>query len=255
MKRASRVKEASRALGILLGGAIGASCAGAAPPPLPTALASPSAAPASQQRMSVLDSVKPEFRDVVAKCMNKPTVSTRATGDEVVCTVAVYEWLYAHPDRVALAWQRLKVPSIPIHDLGNGKFGWTDEFGSEIVWQTVGTFPDGRIWYASGKVKAAPATPSIPVQSVVVVKHKKRIEKDGVALYVPVVDAYMHSDSKAANLVLRVLGPTVPSVAEQAAGQLLDFFGGIAGYVQRHPERADELLAPPKTQESRVKSR
>ena len=161
-------------------------------------------------------------------------------GDEVVCTVAVYEWLYEHPDRVALAWQRLKVPSIPINDLGNGKFGWTDEYGSEVVWQTVGTFTDGRIWYATGKVKAAPATPSIPVQSVVVVRHKKRIEKDGVALYAPVVEAYMHSDSKAANLVLRVLGPAVPNVAEQAASQLLDFFGGIAAYVQKHPDRADE---------------
>lgn len=243
--RASRVKRASRALGILLGGAIGAANAGAAPP-LPAMLASPSAAPAPQPRMNVLDSVKPEFRDAVARCMNKPTVSTRATGDEVVCTVAVYEWLYEHPDRVALAWQRLKVPSIPIHDLGNGKFGWTDEYGSEIVWQTVGTFTDGRIWYATGKVKAAPATPSIPVQSVVVVRHKKRIEKDGVALYVPVVEAFMHSDSRAANVILRVLGPTVPNVAEQAAGQLLDFFGGIAGFVQRHPDRADELLAPPK---------
>jgi hypothetical protein len=246
MKRASRVKQASRALGILLGGAIGAAGTSAAPPPLPAMLASPSAAPAPQPRMTLLDSVKPEFRDAVARCMSKPTVSTRATGEEVVCTIAVYEWLYEHPDRVALAWQRLKVPSIPIHDMGNGKFGWTDEFGSEIVWQTVGTFPDGRIWYAAGKVKAAAATPSIPVQSVVIVRHKKRIEKDGVALYVPVVEAFMHSDSKAANLILRVLGPTVPNVAEQAAGQLLDFFGGIAGFVQRHPDRADELLAPPK---------
>ena len=246
MKRASRVKQASRALGILLSGAIGATEASAGPPMPPAMPAPRSASPAPPPRANVLDSVRPEFRDAVARCMSKPTVTTRASGEEVVCTVAVYEWLYEHPDRVALAWQRLKVPSIPIHDLGNGKFGWTDEYGSEIVWQTVGTFAEGRIWYATGKVKAAPATPSIPVQSVVVVRHKKRIEKEGVALYVPFVEAYMHSDSKAANLILRVLGPTVPNVAEQAAGQLLDFFGGIAGYVQRHPNRAEELLAPPK---------
>jgi hypothetical protein len=206
-----------------------------------------SAVPNQPSRPTLLDVVKPEFRDAVARCMAKATVSTRAKGDEVVCTVAVYEWLYEHPDRVALAWQRLKVPSIPISDMGNGKFGWTDEYGSEIVWQTVGTFAEGRVWYATGKVKAAPATPSIPVQSVVVVRHKKRIEKDGVALFSPVVEAYMHSDSRAANLVLRVLGPAVPNVAEQAASQLLDFFGGIAAYVQKHPTRADELLAPPKS--------
>ena len=195
--------------------------------------------------MNPLDSVKPEFRDAVNKCINKPTVSTRAAGEEVVCTVAVYEWLYEHPDRVALAWQRLKVPSIPISDMGNGKFGWTDEYGSEIVWQTVGTFAEGRVWYASGKIKAGIATPAIPVQSVVIVRHKKRVEKDGVDLFAPTVEAYMHSDSKAANLVLKVLGPTVPNVAEQAAGQLLDFFGGIAAYVQKYPSKADELLAPP----------
>ena len=53
----------------------------------------------------------------------------------------------------------------------------------------------------------------------------------------------MLSDSRAANLILRVLGPTVPNVAEQAAGQLLDFFSGIAAYVQKHPTKADELLA------------
>jgi hypothetical protein len=246
MKRASRVKRASRALGVVLGGAIGVTAAVAAPPGTqPAAMpAPPSSAPMPQARMNVLDVVKPEFRDAVAKCMNKPTVSTRADGEEVVCTVAVYEWLYEHPDRVALAWQRLKVPSIPIADMGNGKFGWTDEHGSEIVWQTVGTFPDGRVWYASGKVKAGVAAPAIPVQSVVVVRHKKLVEKDGVALFAPTVDAYMHSDSKAANLVLRVLGPTVPNVAEQAAGQLLDFFGGIAAYVQKNPSKADELLAP-----------
>lgn len=250
MMWASRVKQVSRALGLLLGGAVGASTL-ASPPPLPAILVPQSTVPTQLVRPNLLDAVNPEFRDAVAKCMAKATVSTRARGDEVVCTVAVYEWLYEHPDRVALAWQRLKVPSIPINDLGNGKFGWTDEYGSEVVWQTVGTFTDGRIWYATGKVKAAPATPSIPVQSVVVVRHKKRIEKDGVALYAPVVEAYMHSDSKAANLVLRVLGPAVPNVAEQAASQLLDFFGGIAAYVQKHPDRADELLAPPKAKQPR----
>jgi hypothetical protein len=196
--------------------------------------------------VNLLDVVRPEFREAVAKCVAKPTISTRAVGEEVICTVAVYEWLYDHPDRVALAWQRLKVPAVTITDRGVGKFAWTDENGSEVVWQTVGTFPDGRVWYATGKVKAATAAPAISVQGVVVVTHTRKAEKDGVALFAPTVQAYMHSDSKAANLVLRVLGPSVPNVAEQAAGELLDFFGGIATYVQKNPGKADALLAPPK---------
>src|SRR5262245_64304064 len=111
MKRAGRVKRASRALGVLLGGAIGATADAAPPGVPPSMMPAPTPMIAPAPRMNVLDVVKPEFRDAVAKCVNKPTIATRAVGEEGVCTVAVYEWLYAHPDRVALAWQRLKAPA------------------------------------------------------------------------------------------------------------------------------------------------
>ena len=109
-------------------------------------------------RVNLSDIVHPDYRDTVTKIARQPTVSTRATAPEVVCTVSMYEWLFDHPDRVALAWQRLKVPAVPITDNGNGTFSWTDENGSEVVWRTVGTFADGLVWYASGKVKPGPAT-------------------------------------------------------------------------------------------------
>lgn len=236
-----------KALGVLLGGAVGVAAAAQTRPPgqaMPTPVAA--AMPAVPARASLLDVVRPEFRDAVARCVRNPTVSTTAAGEEVVCTVAVYEWLFDHPDRVALAWQRLKVPSVVITDLGGGRFGWTDENGSEVTWQTVGTFQDGRVWYATGKVKAAAAIPAVPVQGVLIVSHPRKAEKDGVAVFAPTVQAYMHSDSKAAALALRVLGPQVPMVAEDAAGQLLDFFAGVANYVQKHPTKADALLAPKK---------
>ena len=48
---------------------------------------------------------------------------------------------------------------MPITDAGNGQFVWTDENGSEVAWRTVGTFADGLVWYATGKVKAAARDP------------------------------------------------------------------------------------------------
>ncbi len=228
-------------MGLAAGGSLAAPPDRAAPG-VPASMVVP--VPAMPARLNLAEAVRPEFRDAVLKVVNKPTVSTRAVGEEVVCTVAVYEWLYDHSDRVALAWQRLKVPTLTIRDAGAGKFAWIDEGGSEVVWQTVGSFPDGRVWYATGKVKASALTPAIPVQGVVIVSHPKKAERDGVALFAPTVQAYMHSDSRAANLVLRVLGPSVPTVAEDAASQLLDFFAGIANYVQKNPTKANDLLGP-----------
>lgn len=192
------------------------------------------------------DVVSADYRDAVMKIVQKPTVSTRATAPDVVCTVAMYEWLFDHPDRVSLAWQRMKVAAVPIADAGNGKFVWTDENGSEVAWQKVGTFADGLVWYATGKVKPGAAGPSVPVKAVAVLTRAQKAQKDGVAAFSTSVQIYLQSDSRAANLALKLIGPTAPKVAEQGAEQFLEFFNGIADYVQRNPKKADDLLAPKK---------
>ena len=56
-----------------------------------------------------------------SKVVRKPTISTRGRVRRVVCTPAVYEWLLDHPDRVSLAWRRLKVPCVEITDAGKGQ--------------------------------------------------------------------------------------------------------------------------------------
>ena len=239
----------AKALGVLLGGAV-AALAGAAPP-VPAPASPPSAMPAELPntagpvRVKLADVVHADYRDAVMKVVQQPTISTRSSAPEVVCTVQMYEWLFDHPDRVALAWQRLKVPAVPIADAGNGQFAWTDENGSEVVWRTVGTFAAGRVWYATGKVKTGAVGPAVPVKAVAILTHPQKATKDGVASFSTSVQIFMVSDSKAATVALRLMGPAAPKVAEQGAEQFLEFFNGIAGYVQKNPTKADALLAPP----------
>ena len=233
---------------MLLGGAVAGATHASPPTSPPTAPAAMPALPnnAGPVRVKLSDVVQPEYRDAVLSIVGKPTVSTKATAPDLVCTASMYEWLFDHPDRVALAWQRLKVPAVPISDAGNGLFAWTDENGSEVVWRTVGTFADGRVWYATGKVKPAAAAPSVPVKAVAVLSHPQKANKDGVAAFSTSVQIFLVSDSKLATAALRMMGPAAPKVAEQGAEQFLEFFNGIAEYVQKNPTKSDALLAPAK---------
>jgi hypothetical protein len=245
-----------KALKVLLGGVVtslGAPLVRAAEPgPLPAAPALPAEMPAplpntaGTVRINLSEVIAPEYRDAVLKVVKQPTVSTRASAPGVICTISMYEWLFDHPDRVALAWQRLKVPAVPITDMGNGQFAWADENGSEMTWRVVGTFRDGLVWYATGKVKPAAATPSVPVKAVAVLTRQQKAAKDGVASFNTGVQIYLVSDSRAATAVIRLLGSSAPKFAEQGAEQFLEFFNGIAEYVQRNPTKADALLAPKK---------
>src|SRR5262245_3323597 len=140
-----------KSLGVLLGSAITATSLCAAPPSPSSPTTMPATMPAlpntaGEVRVNLSDVIVADYRDTVMKVVKQPTISTRASAPEVVCTVSMYEWLFDHPDRVALAWQRLKVPAVPIVDQGNGQFVWTDENGSEITWRVVGTFKDGLVW-------------------------------------------------------------------------------------------------------------
>jgi hypothetical protein len=236
-------------LGVLLGGVICAGAARAQPPAAGPAMTDPAPAlpnNAGAVRTNLSEVVHADYRDAVMKVVKQPTVSTRATAPEVVCTVSMYEWLFDHPDRVALAWQRLKVPAVPITDAGNGQFTWADENGSEVTWRTVGTFKDGLVWYATGKVKPALAAPSVPVKAVAVLTRAQKAAKDGVASFASTVQIFMVSDSRAATAAIRLLGNAAPKVAEQGAEQFLEFFNGMADYVQKNPTKADALLAPKK---------
>lgn len=197
-------------------------------------------------RIVLADVVDAKHRDAVLAVVKKPTMSTRGVSAEITCDPAVYTWLLEHPDRTSLAWQRLKVPCVEIKDAGKGSFTWMDGEGSELSWQPVGRFADGLVWYATGKVKVSPVTPTVPVRAVVVMVHPSKPLAGGGATMTPLTHVYLQTDSKAANVVLRVLGPTAPKLAEQGAEQLLYFFTGISRYLHKHPNRADELLGPKK---------
>ena len=195
---------------------------------------------------TLLEVVSPAYRESVNEVIKAQSLSVKAVDDEFTAHTRVYEWMLDHPDRVSLAWQRLKVQCIEITDLGDGRFRWVDETnGSELTWRPVGKFADGLVWYATGKVKPGALLPMVPVKAVAVLHYPKTAEtKSGVATFLPSLNVYMHTDSKAAGTILRIVGPAAPRMAEQGAEQLLLFFSGPARHLYKHPEQAETLLAP-----------
>jgi hypothetical protein len=200
--------------------------------------------------VSVLDVVAPAYRELVSQVLRKPTLTAKASEETFAAHPHVYDWLLEHPDRAALAWKRMRVPCVEIQDIGSGRFHWMDENGSDVTWLAVGRFADGIVWYATGKVKPATMLPTIPVKAVAVLRAPRDAADPTtkVAHLRPSLSVYLHTDSRAANAILRVIGPAAPRMAEQAVEQLLLFFSGPARYISRHPERAPKLLAPAKVQ-------
>jgi hypothetical protein len=79
-----------------------------------------------------------------------------------------------------------------------------------------------------------------------VLTRQQKVAKDGVAAFVTSVQIYLVSDSRAATAAIRLMGSQAPKIAEQGAEQFLEFFNGIADYVQKHPTKSEALLAPKK---------
>jgi hypothetical protein len=194
--------------------------------------------------VGLLDVVAPAYRETVAQVVRQPTLAAKAADDEFTAHVKIYEWLLEHPDRAALAWRRMKVPCVEITALGDGRFHWSDPNGSELTWRTVGRFADGLVWYATGKVKPGTLLPMVPVKAVAVLRVPRQKVDEKAATFQPVIQVYLQTDSRAANAVLRMIGPAAPRMAEDGAEQLLLFFSGPARYLYKHPDEVPTLLAP-----------
>ncbi len=187
-----------------------------------------------------LESLPNSFRGKVAAVVQSPTLTAHGPSEEFAASF--YDWLLDHPDRVALAWRRLGVPCVGIVNRGDGAFGWTDGEGSDLRWQTVWRGDGGRIWYAEGQARPGPHLPLVPIRAVAVLRCLKRRDADGRTIVTHDVDVYLQTDSKAAALVMKLLGPAAPRLAEQGAAQLLLFFSGIARHLEAHPEETMSLL-------------
>jgi hypothetical protein len=191
-----------------------------------------------------LETMSPQLRERVKKVMSQPTLVTSAPVDEFRAAPNVYSWLFEHPDRVALAWQRRNVPCTPIYDRGQGRFGWSDGEGSDITWITASQGNGVRVWYAEGIINPGRLLPNIPVKAVVIVRHQIPNTGAAVATIRHQADLFMQTDSRAANLAAKLVGPSADRMAQDGAEQLMMFFSGIARHLAEHPDQAEKLLAP-----------
>ncbi len=248
--RAARRLPMKRATIRRLGAWAGLAWAGAAAAQAPTI--SPAEYAVTQPRMRLfaparprlapvpLDVLPANLREPVARVVRDPTLSAHGPAEEF--PAGPYDWLLDHPDRVATAWRRLGVPCIGITNKGDGRFAWVDGDGSDVAWVTAYSGPAMRIWYAEGQARAAASLPVIPVRAVAVLRHSRRADESGQVLVTHEVDVYVQTDSKAAALVTRLLGPAAPRMAEQGATQLLTFFSALAKYLDEQPDQVPALL-------------
>jgi hypothetical protein len=186
------------------------------------------------------DSVRHKMQPV----LEKPTLFCHSLGETFSCQPKMYFWLLENPERVVPFWQRLGAPCLPITNMGNGRFSWSDGQGSEVRWETVYRSEQVRVWYAEGSVRPTALMPLVPVRAVVVLRHTMGQDAKGAPVVSHQADLFAYTDSRAAALVARLMGPQAPRLAEQGLSQLELFFSGPAWYLQQHPERAEVMLQP-----------
>ncbi len=189
-----------------------------------------------------LDELPAELRETVRRIVERPTLSATGPAEEFTGRPATYQWLLDHPNYASQAWRRLGTPCLEITDRGDGKFGWADSQGSDLFWRTIYRTPEMQVWYAEGRARPGMLLPTISMRSVVMLRHHAHVDTAGRPRIRHQADVFIQTDSAAAALVARLLGPSVPRLAEQGVTQLQLFFSALAWYLERHPERAEVLL-------------
>jgi hypothetical protein len=183
------------------------------------------------------------MQDKVRRVIAQPTLSANGPVQNFSANPLVYAWLLDHPDRVVTMWRRLGARCLEITDRGDGWFGWSDHDGSDVRWQTALARDGLRVWYAEGASRPLAWLPTIPFRAVVILRSatvKDNLRADHLRQEATL---YVQTDSKAAMLLARMLGPSAPRMAEQCMTQLEIFFSGIAWYLERYPDQLS-LLVP-----------
>jgi hypothetical protein len=130
-----------------------------------------------------------------------------------------------------------------VSDQGGGRFGWTDDKGSEVHWDCVLDEPHRRVWYAEGKVKPGLLLPAAAVRAVVVLEYAPGRDRKGNAAIRHQASIVLHTDSRALALGARLMGASAPKMTEQFLGQLEMFFAAMAWHIEQHADEAAKAFA------------
>jgi hypothetical protein len=191
-----------------------------------------------------------EVRGVVRQILEHPTLFAHGPSEIFAGDPNLYQWLLNHPTRAVLAWRRLGSPATDISSLGNGLYVGNDGHGDEIRWRTVLENGVLRVWFAEGRIRPAPLVPSVPVRAVILLRHGQRPDRPGRTLIYHQADIYAQVDSKTATLVIKMLGSSLPRLAEEGLKQIELFYSALVWYCDQHPERTEKLLAPDRNSNS-----
>jgi hypothetical protein len=181
-------------------------------------------------------------QSAVKQILRDPTIVARGPSEKFACKPEHYEFFLEHPDRAVLAWRKLGAKCVAITDRGGGQFGWGDEFGSDLAWETVHHDAHLRIWYAHGKVRPAPMLPLVSVELVLVMHHAEIAAVGGAAIEHH-ADLFLRTDSKTALLFARLMGTSTTKAAEQGLTQLQLFFSALTWYLDQHSDQAEKIMA------------
>ena len=180
-------------------------------------------------------------RDAVRQVVERPTLTSRSQTENFNGKPEIYRFFLDRPDRACVAWRRLGAKCVSIQSRGNQLFSWADDNAGEVVWETIVRQPGVQVWFAEGKVKPSPVMPLVPVKVVVVMRYKEYVTSEGVAAITHQTEMFIQTDSKAAALVTKMMGPGAQRMAEQGLGQFQFFFAGLCHYLDRHPDQIPNL--------------
>lgn len=193
------------------------------------------------------DDLDDRVRGIAKQMMERPTLVSRSQSETFSCMPEQYYWLLDNPDRAVTAWRRLGAKCVTIQRRPGNKFGYVDETGSDVAWETVHQSPGLRIWFAEGKVKPSPVLPLVPVKAMILLRYNEAKMPDGGMVIQHNSEVVIHTDSKVAAAATKLMGASAPKLAEQGLGQLQLFFSALSCYLDRHPERVETLFRPEAT--------
>lgn len=181
-------------------------------------------------------------QEAVRFVVDKAVLSARGPAETFFARPEHYQYFLDHPDKTVIAWRRLGAKCVTITPRGPQQFGWSDENGSAVQWETIVRTATTRIWYAEGQVRPGQNLPLVPVKALVIIRHNQGTSKEGGTLITHQSDVFLHTDSKTVTMLTRMLGPSARNLAEQGLGQLQLFFAGVSYHLERHPDQISTLI-------------
>lgn len=189
------------------------------------------------------DQLEPGRRARIAAVVRQPTLFRRLPAQSIECDPQMFRFLVDNPEVIVAIWRVMDITDVSLDRVNDEQFHADDGAGTKGTLELCHRGAGVHVIYAEGSYEGALFVKPVRGRTVLVLRHRARVNSDGAPLLDCQLDAFVQLDHVGVEVLAKTFQPLVGHVADHNFRETAQFVESVNAAAESNFEGVQRMAA------------